>query len=755
MFEHKKLSGLEQYFNKLNGREEKTVYFYRINAYSQQVEDFLMQYYEEARQNGVVIIGKIPNPDEGNLSYYEEMMGLDFQLSPGFINASLKKWLPRMNSTQRENVTYAVYDVLLDMAKEGKNQNMQKNTYIKFMCWLYYKFERIVNRLGAEDVPKILYEGEVSQYEWKLLCVLSKAGCDIVLLQKNGDSKYLTLDPKGTASLEYSVPGGQPFPPDFSVDKLAERNIQQQKIQQLYGKLPAVNPCTNAWIKGKGLEDILKATYARGEDKRFFYNCLYRFWGVWDKLTYINDLRHFYQELKGNKRQVVIVNKRIEPPSMEEIALIKRGNYQSAQQMLMDLKNNIHFTANQELHNLMVKAFLDVMLKEAEQPQVHVNKLMNKAVYLLCWLKRFQSGLFSNWNMPDIACFIYLGGCKNENEILFCKMLSALPVDVAIFVPNKNEKCLLEDKSLYELTYEESLVVEEYPSGQGQVQIGTAAYHAERELDTMLYQDTGMYRNQQYQKAESLRLQTMYEEIAILWDQEVRFRPNFATTDQQVNIPVLFAKVSGVKDGKVSEYWSKIKALLTEDTILVSKGAYVDVSKPNPMKAYATEFFKGGKLLKKKIKEHKAYSYQVLRDEMQEHLLDKLALLIEQRWIRGTFENGMEYTIIATVLNMEKDMVRRLQRFDFTKKNPKLIFINPSEEILSLEDSIMAAYFSLVGLDVVFFVPTGYRSVEKYFNGKVMEEHQIGEYVYDLQVPDFASIPSNIRPTWRERIFKR
>ena len=755
MFEHKVLSQLDQYFNKLNKRGGQEVYFYRINEYSEQVENFLMRYYEEARQNGVVIIGKIPNPDEKNLSYYEEMMGLDFQLSPGFINAALKKWLPRMNSMQRENVTYAVYDVLLDMAKEGKNQNMQKNTYIKFMCWLYYKFERIVNRLGAEDIPKILYEGEVSQYEWKLLCVLSKAGCDIVLLQKNGDSKYLALDPKETASFAYTVPGGQPFSQDFSVGKIAQQMELRQKRQQLYGKLPAVNPCTNAWIKGKGLEDMLKATYARGDDKGYFYNCLYRFWGVWDKLTYLNDLHHFYQELKGNKRQVVIVNKRIEPPSMEEIALIKRGNYQSAQQMLLDLKNNIHYTANQELHSLMVKAFLDVMLAESEQPGLSVNKLMNKAVYLLCWLKRYQSALFSGWNMPDIACFIYLGGCKNENEVLFCRMLSALPVDVAIFVPNKNEKCLLQDKFLYELSYEESLVVEEFPSGQGQMQIGTAAYHAERELDTLMYQDSGMYRNQQYKKANSLRLQTMYEEIAILWDQEVRFRPNFSTTDQCVNIPVLFAKVSGVKDKKVMEYWSKIKALLTEDTILVSNGAFVDTSKPNPMKAYATEFFKGGRLLKDKIKEHRAYPYQVLRDEMQEHLLDKLALLIEQKWIRGTFENGMEYTIIATILNMEKDMVRRFQKFDFTKKNPKMIFINPSEEILSLEDSIMAAYLSLAGFDVVFFVPTGYRSVEKYFNMKVMEEHQIGEYVYDLHVPDFATIPSNNRPRWRERIFKR
>lgn len=478
-------------------------------------------------------------------------------------------------------------------------------------------------------------------------------------------------------------------------------------------------------------------------------------WGVWDKLTYINDLNHFYRELKGNKRQVVVVNKQIAVPTMEEISAIRRGNYQSVEQMLCELSQNLSYIANQELQKLMKKAFLDVMLDEANLPGMNVNKLMNKAVYMLCWLKRYQSELFKGWKMPDIPCFIYLGGCKNENEALFCRMLSRMPVDVVIFVPNKNEKCHLEDAFLYELSYDESLVVEEFPTGQAQMHVGTAAYHAERELDTLMYEDSGMYRNQQYKKANALRLQTMYEEIAILWDQEVRFRPNFSVTEQCVNIPVLFAKVSGVKEHKLPEYWSSIKALLTEDTILVANRTLVDTSKPNPMKAYATEFFKSNRVLKERVKAHKSYPYQVLREEMQEHLLDKLQLLIEQKWIKGTFENGMEYTIIATVLNMEKDLLRRIQKFDFTKKNPKLVFINPSEEILPLEDSIMAAFLSLVGFDVVFFVPTGYRSVEKYFNVKMMEEHQIGEYVYDLQIPDFDTIPLNTRSSWRDRIFKR
>ncbi len=57
---------------------------------------------------------------------------------------------------------------------------MLKNAYIKFMCWLYYKFERIVNLLGQEKVPKILYEGSISNYE--LLLISSTLSCRGVIL---------------------------------------------------------------------------------------------------------------------------------------------------------------------------------------------------------------------------------------------------------------------------------------------------------------------------------------------------------------------------------------------------------------------------------------------------------------------------------------------------------------------------------------------------------------------------------------------
>ena len=91
----------------------------------------------------------------------------------------------------------------------------------------------------------------------------------------------------------------------------------------------------------------------------------------------------------------------------------------------------------------------------------------------------------------------------------------------------------------------------------------------------------------------------------------------------------------------------------------------------------------------------------------------------------------------------------------FLKKNPKLIYINTAETVISLEDSILTAFLNLIGFDIIFFVPTGYQSIERYFNGNIIEEHQIGEYKYDMQVPNLNVSSSGRRMTWREKLFGR
>lgn len=755
MYEHRELGSLDDFFLEYEKRREQGTYFYRINGYNAHIREFLMRYYEEARKTGVVIEGKIPNPDEKNLAYYEEIMGMQFQLSMGFLLSSLQRWLPRMKDVQRKNVANSIYDTLNGMRREGKNDNMLRNAYIKFMCWLYYKFERIVNRLGENRIPKILYEGDISNYELKFLCILSGAGCDIILLQYQGDRGYCALDRDSRFSRKLELPDMGEFPQGFCIKSLRDEIKERENAERLYGTLPELRNCTNAWIEGKGLVDVLKSVQIRGQDKKLFYNCFLRIEGVEDKLTYLNELYRFQLEMAGAGRNMVVVESELTPPSNEEIGIIRRKQYKDVNQLVTDLVSNIIYASNMELQRILRKAFTDVMLEEAESVKDNLNRLTNRAIYLLCWLKRFQDALFKKWENPQVGCFIYLGGCKNENEALFLRYLSRLPVDVVILVPDLNRKCCLQADNLYEMHYSDSLQVRRFPRESTDLQLSTAAYHAERELDSIMYQDTGMYRNQQYQRGVSATLQSIYEEIAILWDQELKYRPNFDVTDSVVTMPVIYAKVSGIKDGLKQPYWAEIKKLMTPDTVVIKGAPYLPPQEPNPVRAHATGFLKNGKLQREKIKSHSCYTYGVLREEIQEHILDKLQLLLDRKLIKGIYENGTEYTAIATVLNMKKDILRLMQKFDFTKKNPKIIYINTSEAVISLEDSILMTFLNLAGFDIVFYVPTGYQCVEKYMNGKNMEEHQIGEYIYDLVIPDFDTISANPRRSWREKIFKR
>ena len=740
MFQLGRIEKLHDYFSACSRRREQAVFFYRMAGYSGEVAAFLTQYDQAARTNGVVIEGRIPNPDPKQLDYLAEMMGSDFQLDAGFLTQKLTRWLPRLTGAQREAVVTAMTATLQDLQAHGKNENMLRNAYIKYMCWLYYKFERILGRLGGDELPKILYDGTVSSYELQLLVILARAGADIVLLERAGDAGYLRCDPTSQYAQLYQVSGLMPFPADFSLRQLREQGRQQAERQKLYGAPAGIAPCTNAWMKAPDVKEILTAVRSRGDDPKLFYNAFVVQYGVEDKLLFPSDMVAFYQQLKREGRKVCLENGRLPPPTPEEIAAVRRRNHQTAEQLAADLAANLQYPNNQQLQTLMRQAFLDVVLEEDKAVGGNLNRLLNKAVYLVAWMKRYQKDLFQNWQAPEVGVFLLFGACSGDNEALFLRLLAKLPVDVLVLLPDLNAPCVLKDPALLDLHKEHSLPMTDFPVEPSQMRVRTAAYQAEREMDSILYQNTGLYRAKQHQKAEAVTLQTMYEEIGLLWDQELKYRPGFAAEGDTVTVPVLLEKICGMKDGPILPYWLEIKKLVTPETTLVTKLPWQTGLEANPMKPYATQFLRQGRLQREKIKQHKDYPYGILRPEIQDYLLDKLQVLLDEKLIAGTYQNGTEYTIVSTILGLPKDLLRRIQNFDFTKKNPKLIIISTTEETLSLEDSILVAFLNLVGFDILFFVPTGYQSIEKYFQKPFANEHQLGPYRYDLQVPDFRTL---------------
>lgn len=738
MLEHKQIHHLDDFFLDLNRRREKGIYFYRINGINPEIRKFIRNYYDAARKNGVVLEGGIPNPTNQNLAYYQEQMGTEFQMNPVFILNRLQKWLPRMNGAQRQAVSSSVYHTLDNLKKAGKPESVLKNVYIKFMCWLYYKFERIVSLLGNDHLPKILYEGNVSYHELLLISLLAHAGCDVILLQYHGDAEYLRHDAGSQLCENLLLPEMTAFPEGYSLKTVRQEMQDELNRRRLYGTLPDMQNCTNAWLDPDTdlFTQIRIRPAERGNDAGLFYSLFCRIEGVEEKQTYPSTLCQTYTELKNSGRPVLVLDTALPEPSPAEVSAVQRSNTTKTENLIMDFLPNLKNSANFQLERLMTKSFVDVMLEEAQKNGMNLNRLNQYAIYLICWLKKYQTLLFSNWKMPDVSCLLYLGGCRNEKEALFFRFLSRLPVDILILTPDSGQHCLLEDSLLYTVHYEETLSVPHFPKDISEIRLGTTAYHAERELDTILYQDSGIYRNQQYTRANAVTLQTTFEEIALYWKEEVNMRPNFSAANDTVTIPVIFAKISGVKDGDASRYWAWAKELMAESPYVIHHAPFVSNNMLNPMRNITTEFLSGGVLQRERIRSHQNYAYGFLREEMQKHILDKLQLLLDQRIIKGTYENGTEYLIVSVILNLNIHLVREIQKFDFTKKNPKLIYIIADERMMSLEDSIIMAFLNLIGFDILFLVPTGYQCVERFFQQNRIEEHQIGEYLYDMRVPN-------------------
>ena len=501
---------------------------------------------------------------------------------------------------------------------------------------------------------------------------------------------------------------------------------------------PGVGFCTNTFLRPyQGMEAVLLEPSLRQVDKSLVANVFLRVSGVRSKTTYLNELLDLRQKLK--ERRTVILDE-ITAPTYEEIASVRRGNYRTPADAARDLARNLTTAVPTELQKIFISAFLTVLGEKAAAQDARVNDIVNCSVYVLCWIRRYVKQLFSRWRLPDLGCLILLNGCADEKQSLFLRVMARTPTDVLILCPDSRKPCLLEDPLLAETHETETMPVDHYPADDGQLRITTAAYQAQRELDKTLYQDSGIYRSMQFNRTVTVTLNTTAEEAFQLWEQDLKYRTGFSTSGNQVTLPVIFAKFSGVRRRNMGAYWSSVKRMITKETYLIPKLPFLPANEPSPLRDAAPHFIQDGKLLREKIMNSGSYRYRLLRREMQEHLLDKLQLMLDQRLITGTFRNGMEYTIIATALNLNKELLRLIHQFDFARRNPKLLYVFAGEEPPTREDAIMACFLNLVGFDVALFVPSGYQSVEQWYSKPILMVHELGDYVYDAPVPDFSEI---------------
>ncbi|MDE7365389.1 MAG: YceG family protein [Ruminococcus sp.] len=724
-------------FNDFLGNKREYCYG-KITNITPSTESFLNDYRTEAVKYGTVLENGIPNPDTKNIQYCNQVISADFQNDVKYIKTEMKKLLDGANSGALTFLAQSIYNEFCILKQNGKNDNVLRNTFIKFMCWFKFDFSNTMYYLNSPFVPKVLYYGTVKHYEALFMKILHKAGCFIVVVQNGGDSAEISdvseIQFNGyTSSASKSAPVSRTSPAPVSALHVKNEDI---KIQAKW------HSCTNIWTIQTSMDNITKKS--RGNDSTIYYNCFIQINGVNSKADYLSSLIQMYKAVKS--RNHVIVNKEIPLPDNNETSKFRVMSHDNILSVIKELAGFI--PENSDINRQIKSVFIDFLIDESQKANVNASVIRNSGIYLLCYLERYKEILFRNWKYPDIAVFIFMGAVKNKKTAMFLNFLAELPVDVLVLRPDLSTESLLDGKMLAEINYVDSLVVDSFPNENTRISIGTTAYHAEQEINQIMSENSVAFTNRQHKKAVAVCLRTMYEEIEQLWQEELKFRPNFSADDESVVMPVIFTKVSGVKDGDVTQYWRDIKRLVTEETFLIRKVPFMKPLQNNQMN---WSFSTNGKICREVIKSHASYRYGMLRNEIQEHIFDCMQRVLDSKMIK----NVSEQKIVGVILNIDMTFINMIQNIDFTKKNPKVVCIITNENAVSEEDAVMLAFLSTTGFDVVFFVPTGYQTAEKYYIDGVVNEHQNGEYIYNLSVPDFHVKSANPKLTLKERLFGR
>lgn len=691
----------------------------------------LIEQFAAANKSGLFFKEKLPAAATDEITAATTYTAASFDNADD-IKRSLDMWLRDVNIPADSK---RLSEIMAKAVSEcGVNK---KNTYFVLLCW-------VIKYLRTR--PSVLfYVGSPTLRELYFLCMMNAAGVKITLVSYGLDADFQKL----AFSDMVTIKGGRntaPLQIDFGkIDlsreaKLSEMRAESERVENTVTRLDT----TAAGIFEDFLKDRKSRVIAKGgvytQDGEIPVYCA-GIIGYDDDAVYTNMLIKFKESFGGLKKQLIFIEKTLDNPNAEEVKALGAVTRTSTEDMIDALAMLIKLNGDRTRTALAQRTLREMLseLNTGNQTLVY-----NYGTKLVTWLYRCTQARKYSVQYEDIPVVVYYGDIS-QSELLFLHFMSRCGFDVIYITPNKNNFDLTYAKNLngrmqlFQLPQSKESGC--YPTKTVKVKVATVAYSAERDLDTMLYGgDTGIYRNFQFPNSQSVTLKTTFEEIEILWKQEARFRQGFSTAGNLVSIPNIFAKISGVEDGNMDKYWDDVRSKLTPETVLIVKDKSVQQQENAVDLAAYRQFYRNGEIDTERLKASTLNRFSYLPDRIQDMLLYKLQETVSSGFIKLTGDNLM-CAVMHFGLNLDKELTKIIQQFDFTRTIPKIIYIDTIEDPFSLGECIRTVLCSLIGFDVLIYTPTGYKNIESYVTNDAFEEHTLNQYMYNTEVPKFK-IPS-------------
>lgn len=467
-----------------------------------------------------------------------------------------------------------------------------------------------------------------------------------------------------------------------------------------------------------------------------------------------NALFNFRENLIASPKLLIYLNSNLMLPKNDEMTAFNGVRRENSSDMTEDFKALINISGDAARTDEARRVF-----EELSQPisESSADELFAYGARMITWLNRCTSSKeyydSCTIEIPTIICY----GNVGRNEIMFLHFMSRIGIDVILIDTDKSVLPLLGaeniEKRMQIFELAETKSVYPYPDKITKIKKATVAYKAEKELDTLLYGGDIMFRDFQFQKMRSLTLKTTFEEIDVLWHQAAKFRPGFEISggDTAV-IPNIFAKISGVDGNNMDDYWDMVREKLSPFTVVVNKSPDCSFYTTNQLNAYR-QFFNGTVIDKEKLRKSPLNKYSFLSDSIQELIFDKMQEAVDSGLLKID-ENELITLVIHVGLNIDRAVLKLLQKFDFTKDIPKFVVTDVIEDTFSKVECIQLLLYNLLGFDIIIYTPTGYRDIEAFLDDNAFETYTLPDFKYDARVPRFK-IPDKIPEPKKEGFFDK
>ncbi len=442
-------------------------------------------------------------------------------------------------------------------------------------------------------------------------------------------------------------------------------------------------------------------------------NYFYRFIGIDDVETYNDELKTLqFKSSELKNRCLIFDNEVLLNAEMELIEYIHN------ELQTMDISNIVNqditiFDDYQINHKFLEGLQYVVNLGIYNEKFFNENIRNNFITKLIVWTYIYARDI--DFNQEYNPMCIYYGKIE-KHEIYFLILLFKMGFDINYINPLKEE--YFEDIDKDKLTIcKKSMQIgaiesfdEKCKKGKVIEKVETITKQIQEEIHEELFVNTGIFKPWQFREGftKSVLLDTIVEDLYTYYSEPAKLREGFEVQGDIVKVPTFFYKIDGEYADR-SEYIKLLNCCMTPKHLFFNDG------KTSSDESVSDDMFKlmfcqlsDGTFDIEEIKKLDIYKFQNYNEVLQNFLLNKFNEVIKRD---DLFVNKLDkdscLKLLVLVLNLDKEIIRIVDNFDFVDDIPKIVIFLDKEDTIDEDRIMLLGYLHNIGIDIIIFNPSG------------------------------------------------